>query len=139
MLFANIWNALSPISSGDARGTGEIVNLFYPAPANATTMNATIGNMVITWDVATMYTDQFLANATELQTAVLVFDIFGKVFQSYNIHLPSDFETLFDQVVHGEASPDQNTFTKLVFMLIDRFLVSAVYFLVACVCPEVFR
>jgi hypothetical protein len=137
MLFANIWNLVDSFGTNDPQSTGNIINTFYPAPPGATTMNTTVGNAIfVSWAVDTIYTDQFLANATDLQTTALAFDVFSKIFQSYQLHPPDDFEELFDEILHGEVPVTDQTIRDLVLMLIDRFLVSAVYFLVACVCPK---
>jgi hypothetical protein len=138
MLFANIWSVVDSVGSDDPQQTGEIVNTFYPAPPGATTMNTTVGDIFISWEVSQLYTNEFLDNATELQTTALAFDIFSKIFESYDLHPPEDFQELFDEIIHGEyPGPITNeTVTTLVLMLIDRFLVSAIYYLVACVVPQ---
>ena len=136
MLFANVWNAINEVANGGPKSAGDIVNTFYPAAPGATTANAKIGNIIISWNVSTLYTDQFLANATELQIAVFAFDIFSKVFASYNLHVPDTFQHLYDEVVAGQVPPSADTVQQLTLMLIYRFLVSAVYFLVACVFPS---
>jgi uncharacterized protein with von Willebrand factor type A (vWA) domain len=112
---------------------GDIFSTFYPSTAGATTMNTTIGTTFISWDPNTVYSDTFLNNLTTQQLAVIVFDVVGKIFESYNLHLPDEYTHLFTQLADNQVPVNDQTLEDLITMLASRFLVSAVYFLVACV------
>lgn len=133
MVYANVWNAVDAFGGGDPDTVGDIFSTFYPSTTNATTMNTTIGTTFISWDPNTIYSDSFLNNLTSQQLAVIVFDVVGKIFQSYNLHLPAEYTNLFTELADNQVPVNDQTLTDLITMLASRFLVSAVYFLVACV------
>jgi hypothetical protein len=133
MVYANVWNAVDAFGGGDADTVGDIFSTFYPSTPGATSMNTTIGTTFISWDPTTVYSDDFLSNLTQQQLAVLVFDIVGKIFQSYNLHLPSEYTSLFSELANNQVPANNETLGELITMLASRFLVSAVYYLVACV------
>ena len=135
MVYGNVWNAIDAFGGGDPLTVGNIFTTFYPpVSSNATSQNVTIGDTFISWNPQDVYSDSFLSNLSLQQFYVVVFDIIGKIFQSYNLHLPDEYSHLFDQLSNGQASTDDTTATELVIFLAGRFLVSAVYYLVACVC-----
>jgi hypothetical protein len=133
MLYANVWNAVDAFGGGDPGTVGDIFSTFYPSTPGATTMNTTIGTTFISWDPNTVYSDNFLNNLTSQQLAVIVFDIVGKIFESYNLHLPEEYTQLFTELANNQVPANDQTLGELITMLASRFLVSAVYFLVACV------
>lgn len=138
MVYANVWNGIDAFGGGDPHTVGNIFTTFYPPVSpNATSQNVTIGNTFISWNPQQVYSETFLNGLSVQQLYVLIFDIIGKIFQSYNLHLPEEYSHLFDELANGQASTDDNTATELVLLLAGRFLVSAVYYLVACVCLDV--
>lgn len=132
MLYANVWNAVEAFGSGDPHVIGDLFQTFYPYPPNATVGNFTVGNTTVTWNPQQVYNDTFLDSLSPIQGAVLFFEFFSKIFESYSIHLPETFEELFDELAHGQIPISQDIYEQLVGLLILRFLVSAVYYLVAC-------
>jgi len=132
MLYANVWNAVEAFGTGDPHIIGDLFQTFYPYPPNATVANFTIGNTTVTWNPQQVYNDSFLDSLSPLQGAVLFFDIFSKIFESYSLHLPETFTELFDELAHGEIPPSNDLIVELVGLLLIRFLVSAVYYLVSC-------
>lgn len=136
MLYANVWNGINAFGGGDPNTVGDIFTTFYPPiSANATSQNVTIGHTFIQWDPRTVYSNTFLDNLSMQQLLVIIFDVIGKIFQSYNLHLPEDYQHLYDELSNGEVATDEATVAQLVILLASRFLVSAVYYLVACVFP----
>jgi hypothetical protein len=136
MLYANVWNAIDAFGGGDPDTVGNIFTTFYPPLSpNATSQNVTIGTTLITWDPQTVYDASFLDNLSTQQLVVMVFDVVGKIFESYNLHLTNDYEHLFEELSNGQVETNEDTVAQLIFLLAGRFLVSAVYYLVACVNP----
>jgi hypothetical protein len=137
MLYANVWNAIDAFGGGDASTVGDIFTTFYPPDSgNTTSQNVTIGTTFISWNPQTVYSDTFLDNLSQQQLAVIVFDVIGKIFQSYSLHLPEDYQHLFTELSEGQAATNESTIIQLILLLASRFLVSAVYYLVACVPPS---
>jgi len=136
MLFANVYNGLDMFINGNPSQVGTIINTFYPPTSpNQTNMTITLGHTNISWNPQFVGIDQLFGNMTELQASLLIFDVFGKIFQSYSLHLPTDYEHLFEELANGTVPVTDQSTSKLFEMLFIRFLVSAVYYLVACVCP----
>jgi hypothetical protein len=137
MIYANVNNAFNAVVSNDTETLGQIFTTLYPPPANSDIYNLTVGHTTITWNTSTVFDPTFLptllSNVTEQQFAVLLFDAFEKIFESYNLELPDNYTHILDDIANG-APLTNATLINLGNMLDARFLVSAVYFLVACVC-----
>ena len=141
MLFANIYNAmedfLDAIINGDAPTIGNILNSLY---ANSTEGSVQIGNTTVTWnptqiDNAT-YQNTTLGQLSEGQTYALLFAVFGKIFDSYSIEPPPEYETLVDGLV-DQTAPDQQEVNIFLSYLFNQFLVSAQSYLASCVISTV--
>jgi hypothetical protein len=135
MLFANVYNALEAFSNADAETIGTIINTFWPANENQTVQWFAVGDTNVTWNPQQMYNETYIDNFDPHQFAVLVFAVFGKIFLSYDLHPPNDYENLLEELADSTQPNDNTTYQHLFLILIDRFLVSAIYYLVACVCP----
>jgi hypothetical protein len=128
MVYSNVWNALDAFGGGDSDTVGDIFETFYPYQNNFT-----VGNTFIQWNPNDVYNATFLDSFTAQQLSVVIFDVFGKIFESYGLRLPDEYSQLFEQLADGEVPNNDETFVELVVMLLTRFVVSAVYYLVACV------
>ena len=133
MLYANIKGAIDAFAFGDKRIVGNIIQELYPARPGAKIQTVRIGSTTLTWDPSQVYNGNFVKNMTDHQVSVLVMDIFGKIFESYNLRLPTEFQNRLDQMANGDVPDDDRTLSDLFLMLIARFHVSAIYYLVACV------
>jgi hypothetical protein len=134
MLYANVSNALNAFGSADSTVVGDtMITLYSDNPANTTMYSLVIGHTNVTWDQNDVYNDTFLASFTDQQLAVLVFDVFGRIFLSYDLHPPDDYETLLHQLADGEVPNNEETYEELLGMLVTRFIISAVYYQVAAV------
>jgi len=98
-------------------------------------MSVTLGEVVVTREVANLFTDHLLQNATVLQATALAFNLFQKIFTSYSLSTPSQFDDLCQQIITKQTPVTQDTISKLVLILIDRFILSAQYYFIACVIP----
>jgi len=136
MLFANVINALNSFGNHpDAETIGNMINTFWPPEANQTTNGFVIGDTNITWNVNQVYNATYLENFDSDDFKVLIFEIFGKIFQSYDLEPPADYEHTLESLANGDLPMDNTTYEYLFLILITQFLVSAVYYLVACVHP----
>lgn len=134
MLYANIFNAINAFGTGNSNQVGDIMSTFWPA-LNGTDVNQTlvVGHTNLTWNPSGYYNSTFLSQFSEKGLAVLVFNIFEKIFESYSLHLPGDYESTLEALADGDAPANNDTYTELIFMMLDRFIVSAIYFLVSSV------
>ena len=133
LLFANVFNAVDAFGTGDATIVGNTLLSLYPPFDNGTTVSLIVGHTNVTWDTSQVYNETFLAGFTDQQLGVLVFDVFGRIFESFSLHLPNGYEELLHELGDGVVANDNTTYTQLLVMLLTRFVVSAVYYLVACV------
>jgi len=134
MLYANVSNAINAFGTGDSDVVGDTMTVLYSDnPDNSTMYSLVIGHTNITWDQAAVYNETFLDSFTPQQLAVLVFDVFGRIFLSYDLHPPDDYENLLHQLADGEVANDESTYESLLIMLVARFIISAVYYVVAAV------
>jgi hypothetical protein len=92
-----------------------------------------VGHTNVTWDQSNVYNETFLETFTPQQLAVLVFDVFGRIFLSYDLHPPDDYEDLLHKLADGVVPNNEETYIELVNMLVTRFVISAVYYQVAAV------
>src|SRR5271154_628785 len=134
MLFANVWNPIDSLGT-NPQTTGDIVNTFYPAPPGAPNTSVTLGDVVVSWEVSTLFTNQFLHNSTILQATVLSFNLFQKIFSSYSLQTPSEFNSLYQGIIMKQTPVTEDTISKLILILIYRFILSAQYYFIACVTP----
>ena len=133
-MYANVWNAVDAFGGGDPTTVGNTLTALFPAGLNQTNLNFTINQTTVSWNPHQVYDPKFLGNFTNRQLWVLAFEVFIKIFESYNLHLPDEFEHKFEQLAANTSVPVNNgTINELVLFLLERFLVSAVYYLVACV------
>jgi hypothetical protein len=133
MLYANTFNAINAFGTGDSNQVGKIMSTFWPA-VNGTNQSLVVGHTNLTWNPAGYYNDTFLEQFSEQGVAVLVFNVLGKIFESYSLHLPDDYESTLEALADGQAPANEDTYTELLLILLNRFIVSAIYYLVACVC-----
>lgn len=134
MLFANTWTAVNSFGSGNSDVVGDLFNQFYPPNSdNQTVQYLVVGHTNITWDPRQVYNESFFDSFSPDESIYLIFDVFGKIFESYSLHLPQEYEDLYHQLVDGQVPNDENTYQELILILIERFLVSAIYYQVACV------
>jgi hypothetical protein len=134
MLFANVNNALNAFAnSPDAQQIGDIINTFWPPQPNQTINGFVIGETNVTWDVNQVYNLTYLQDFDPHEFTVLLFEIFSKIFQSYDLEPPDNYEHTLESLANGDLPMDNSTYQYLYLILINRFLVSAVYYLVACV------
>ena len=97
-------------------------------------MSVTIGEVIVSWQVATLYTTNFLGNATVvLQSAALSFNIFQKIFNPYGLQTPTDFDDLYNQIINKQLQVTEESIAELSVFLINRFILSAEYFFISCV------
>lgn len=135
MLYANVFNAINAFGTADSDIVGDtMVVLYSDNTTNSSIYSLVIGHTNITWNQNAVYNDNFLDSFTPQQLAVLVFDVFGRIFLSYDLHPPDDYESLLHQLADGEVANDENTYLSLLSMLVTRFVISAVYYQVAAVC-----
>ena len=134
MLYANTFNAINGLGTGDSKQVGDIMSTFWPA-LNGTNRNQTlvVGHTNLTWNPTGYYNETFLDQFSEKGLAVLVFTILEKIFESYSLHLPLDYESTLEALAGGVKTANENTYTQLLLILLNRFIVSAIYYLVACV------
>jgi hypothetical protein len=128
MIYANVSHAMNSFGNGDRQTQFSIFESLYP-----NTTNITVGDTFISWN----YTDSAanLQYLTEQQGSVLVFDVLRRIFQSYDLQVPAEFADLLTALADDQVPADQATYLTLLGMLAQRFYVSAVYYLVACVSP----
>jgi len=127
MIYSNVSNAMNSFGNGDLQTQVNIFDTLYPD-----TTNITIGETFISWNY-TVDDVPNLDNLTEQQSAVLVFDVLTRIFQSYNLHVPQEFTELLTELADHEVPANENTYLTLLDMLAARFYVSAIYYLVSCV------
>jgi hypothetical protein len=140
LLFANIYHAINDvideISNGSIQKVGSLLVTLYKQP-NSTEVVIPIGNNSITLNSTqisnTTYLNTTLNQLPDQQAVFLVFDIFGKVFESYSISTPSAFHNLLDRVLDGQVSDDEGTYETLFEILGSRFSYSTLSYLVSCV------
>ena len=134
MLYANVSNALNAFGTGDSNVVGNtMVTLYSDNPANTTMYTLVIGHTNVTWNQNNVYNETFLDTFTPQQLAVLVFDVFGRIFLSYDLHPPDDYEDLLHKLADGVVPNNEETYLELLSMLVNRFVISAVYYQVAAV------
>jgi hypothetical protein len=135
LLYANTFNAINAFGTGDANTVGDIFSTFWPPNENGTDTNATlvIGHTNITWSTAGYYSETFLDQFSDQDLVVLVFNVLEKIFESYGLHLPDDYESTLEGLANGHVPSNEETYSELLLMLLDRFIVSACYYLVSSV------
>jgi hypothetical protein len=133
MLYANVSNAINAFGTGDSNVVGDTMTVLYDPGTNGSYYSLVIGHTNITWDTTQVYNETFLDQFNSEQLAVLVFDAFGRIFLSYGLHPPDDYENLLHGLADGTVPNNETTYQNLVVMLVTRFVISAIYFQVACV------
>jgi hypothetical protein len=141
LLFANIYHAISDvideISNGSIQTVGSILITLYEQP-NSTELVLPIGNNNnITLDTTqisnTTYLNTTLNQLSDQQAVFVIFDILGKVFESYSLSTPQAFHTVLDGMMDGRFSDNDETYKTLFEILGSRFSYSTLSYLVSCV------
>jgi hypothetical protein len=135
MLFANVYNAFDAFYNGDVQTVGNILNTIYGA-------NSSIqdGNTTIPWNADqitnTTYLNNFLNTLSNQSLTVLGYDVLGKILGSYGLLSPSDssqYQMLLNMLGDEQPADDGETMPGLDSILFDRFIISAMAYIVSCV------